>query len=117
MTMLKIRRAQVDALAGLAARRFAAGAREHLRVAHPERWAGAPPATLAAWVERRLERGRQLGLVEELSLLRHLEVASRLDERFADSPDSLGVMHDLVALRRWPEPLELLGTIRRSAAP
>ncbi len=116
MNPLKIRRAQIDALALLAERRFAAGARVHLLGAHPERWGAASAATLAAWVERRLERGRQLGLVEELSLLRHLEVASRLDEPFADSPDALGVLHDLDALRRWPEPLDLLAEIRRSGA-
>ncbi len=115
-TVLKIRRAQIDALAELARSRLVAGGCVHLREAHPERWTAASGPVLCAWVERRLARGSALGLGEELSLLRHLEVASRLDERFADSPDALGVLHDLVALRRWPEPLALLTAIHRSTA-
>lgn len=114
--MLKIRRSQIDALAALSRRRLLTGAADHLRRVHPERWAAAADATLAAWVERRIGRGEQLGLVEEVSLLRHLEVASRLDERFADSPDALGVMHDLEALRSWPEPMALLERIHGSEA-
>lgn len=113
--MLKIRRPQVDALATLARRRTLAGAAVHLREAHPERWADAPEAELSAWAERRIDRGLQLGLVEELALLRHLEVASRTSEDFADSPDAMCVLNDLEALRRWPEPLPFLERLHRSA--
>jgi hypothetical protein len=116
MTMLKIRRPQIDALAELARRRFQADARAHLREAHPERWAEADEEVLAAWVERRLASGVRLGLIEEASLLRHLEVASRLDEPFADSDDAVGVLHDLDELRRWPEPLALLTSLHQAMA-
>ncbi|WAS94758.1 hypothetical protein [Nannocystis punicea] len=112
--MLKIRRPQIDALAALSRRRFAADAGAHLRRVHPERWAAVADAPLHGWVERRIVRGLKLGLVEELSLLRHLEVASRLDERFADSNDALAVLHDLDGLRRWPEPMALLECLHRA---
>ncbi|MDC0667894.1 hypothetical protein [Nannocystis radixulma] len=114
--MLKIRRPQIDALAALSRRRFLADARVHLRYVHPERWAAVADPVLGAWVERRVARGVQLGLVEELSLLRHLEVASRLDERFADSNDALGVLYNLDELRRWPEPMALLARLHRATA-
>lgn len=114
--MLKIRRPQIDALAALSRRRFIAGAVAHLREVHPERWADLDEPAVAAWVERRLDRGVELGLVEELSLLRHLEVASRFDERFADSDDALGVLHDVEALHTWPEPLRLLEALHESPA-
>jgi hypothetical protein len=112
--MLKIRRPQIDALADLSRRRFAADARAHLRAVHPERWTAVSDDALRIWVDRRLERGVALGLVEEVSLLRHLEVASRLDEPFADSNDAVGILHDLDELRRWPEPLALLERLHRA---
>ncbi|MDC0716826.1 hypothetical protein [Nannocystis bainbridge] len=114
--MLKIRRPQIDALTALSRRRFVVGAVAHLRDAHPERWDEASDEVAAAWVERRLDRGLALGLVEEVSLLRHLEVASRFDERFADSDDAIGVLHNLDELQSWPEPMELLGSLYQSPA-
>lgn len=112
--MLKIRRPQIDALATLSRRRFLAGAAVHLREVHPERWADVGEPEVAAWVERRVDRGVELGLIEELSLLRHLEVASRFDERFADSDDALSVLHDVEALHTWPEPLHQLEALHES---
>ncbi|MCY1059724.1 hypothetical protein [Nannocystis sp. SCPEA4] len=114
--MLKIRRPQIEALANLSRRRFIASAIVHLRDAHPERWAEAPDDVTGAWVERRVARGLELGLVEEVSLLRHLEVASHFDERFADSDDAIGVLHNLEELQSWPEPMDLLASLYGSPA-
>ncbi|WAS91725.1 hypothetical protein [Nannocystis punicea] len=114
--MLKIRRPQIEALANLSWRRFVASAVAHLRDAHPERWAEAAEDVAGAWVERRLTRGMHLGLLEEVSLLRHLEVASHFDERFADSDDAIGVLHNLDELQSWPEPMELLASLYESPA-
>jgi len=114
--MLKIRRPQIDALANLSRRRFIASAVVHLRDAHPERWTDAADDVTRAWVERRVDRGVQLGLVEEVSLLRHLEVASHFDERFADSDDAIGVLHNLEELQSWPEPMTLLASLYGSPA-
>ncbi|MCY0988061.1 hypothetical protein OV203_13065 [Nannocystis sp. ILAH1] len=114
--MLKIRRPQIEALTNLSRRRLVAGGVVHLRDAHPERWAEATDEVAGAWVERRLARGLQLGLVEEVSLLRHLEVASLFDERFADSDDAIGVLHNLEELQSWPEPMELLASLYGSPA-
>lgn len=116
MFMLRIRPAQLAALADLSRRRLVAGAVTHLRDAHPERWADADDASVAAWTERRLARGEALGLVEESTLLRHLEVASRLSEAFADSPDALGVLHNHDAQHDWPATWDLLTTLHRAAA-
>lgn len=116
MVTLRIRPAQLAALTDLSRRRLVVGAVAHLRDEHPERWGEAPEAAVTAWCERRLARGQELGLVEEAALLRHLEVASRLGERFADSPDAIGVLHDHDALRDWPATGEFLARLQRAAA-
>lgn len=116
MFTLRIRPAQLEALAALSRRRFVDNAVLHLRQEHPERWAAAADASVRAWAERRLARGEALGLIEEAALLRHIEVASRLTERFAESPDAIGVLHDHAAVRDWPPTWDLLQQLHRADA-
>ncbi|HEY0138962.1 MAG TPA: hypothetical protein VGB85_32975 [Nannocystis sp.] len=106
--LLQIRPSQVQALTELAQRRFVADAELHVRGLELPRWREVGAPVLRAWVRRRIDVGVALGLVEELALLRHLEVAARHDERFADSEDVLGLLHSLPDLQRWPETAELI---------
>lgn len=114
--MLRIRPAQFEALTALSRRRLVVGAAAHLRDEHPERWAEAPAYAVTEFVTKRLARGEELGLVEELSLLRYLEVASRYGDRFADSPDAIGVLHDQDALHDWTNTQQFLSVLHKAAA-
>jgi hypothetical protein len=115
MFTLRIRPPQLAALADLSRRRLVISAVAHLRDEHPDRWADSPDPAVTTWAERRLARGQELGLVEEAALLRHLEVASRLGEKFADSPDAVGVLHDHGALQDWPATWEFLTRLHQAA--
>ena len=115
MFTLRIRPPQLAALADLSRRRLVISAVAHLRDEHPDRWADSPDPAVTPWAERRLARGQELGLVEEAALLRHLEVASRLGEKFADSPDAVGVLHDHGALQDWPATWEFLTRLHQAA--
>jgi hypothetical protein len=60
------------------------------------------PEALRAWVERRAKAAFDMGLVEEDSVLRHLEVAARWGEELADEADTLQVLADPSMFEDWP---------------
>lgn len=109
--MLQIRSSQVDALTRLVQRRLLADAVDHVRGLDAPRWRDVDDAALVDWTRQRLLRGEALGLVEELALLRHLEVAALHGERFADSGDVLGLLYSLDDLHRWPETSALIALL------
>ena len=115
--MLRIKQAQMTALDAACLAAFIDDA-----VAHVERLVATARLTvpsdepLRAWVERRVVRARELGVFEEDSILRHIEVACRFGETFAEGPDVIHFVDDEELCELWPVALRQLESQARGAA-
>lgn len=115
--MLRIRPEQMVALDAACLAAFIDDAVVHVeRLVATGRLTLPSDESLRAWVERRVARGRALGLVEEDSTLRHLEVAGRFGEAFADGPDVIHFVDDEELCEVWPVALRQLESQARAVA-
>ena len=108
--MFRIRKLQMEVLAAASLVDFvdeAVALVASLELSAPPSAPSPAGEPLRAWVERRIARGLELGLVEEGSVLRHVEVAARFGEAFADELDVLGALDDPELCEDWSSMLAI----------